>query len=93
MTPKEFAAKINEWARGTLIASHGTQFLTAGEGRAREFRPELNTDSGTLTAEAEVIQRGRTKLVVDGQVVDDERRLVAKLLATQLASRSGAGRG
>lgn len=34
MRPDEFARKINEWARATMIESHGTRFLTAGEGRA-----------------------------------------------------------
>lgn len=139
MTPKEFAAKINEWARGTMIAEHGTRVLEAGEGRARaelafkpsltqltglfhagaiiafadetataaamwetnptgEFRPELfpltvqlsvnlirNTNRGTLTAEARVVHRGRTTIVVEVEVVDAEGRLVAKLVATQLA--------
>src|SRR2546430_8725131 len=56
-----------------------------------DFRPELfplslqlsvnlirNTNRGTLTAEAEVTHRGRTILVVDVQVFDDERALVAR---------------
>lgn len=66
-----------------------------------EFRPDLfplslqlsvnlirNTNRGTLTAEAEVTHRGRTILVVDVQVFDDERALVAKLVATLLAPRA-----
>jgi 1,4-dihydroxy-2-naphthoyl-CoA hydrolase len=139
MTPEEFAQKINEWARGTMIADHGTRFLSVGEGRARtqlafkptltqltglfhagaiialadetataaamwetnptgEFRPELfpltlqlsvnlirNTNRGILTAEAEVVHRGRTTLVVDTRVVDDHGKLVAKVTATLLA--------
>jgi uncharacterized protein (TIGR00369 family) len=139
MTPEEFAQKINEWSRGTMIESHGTRFLSAGEGRARaqlafkptltqltgffhagaiialadetataaamwetnptaEFRPELfpltlqlsvnlirNTNRGTLTAEAEIVHRGRTTLVIDVRVSDDQGRLVAKLVATLLA--------
>lgn len=138
MTPEEFATKINEWARGTMIAEHGTRFLEAGQGRARaqldfkpaltqltgrfhagaiialadetataaamwesnptgEFRPELfpltiqlsanlmrNTSRGVLTAEAEIVHRGRTTMVVDVGVFDDDRRLVAKVVATQL---------
>lgn len=63
-----------------------------------EFRPELfpltiqlsvnlirNTNRGTLTAEAEIVHRGRTTIVVEVQVFDAERRLVAKLVATLLA--------
>jgi hypothetical protein len=29
MTPDEFAQRINEGARGTMIESHGTRFLAA----------------------------------------------------------------
>jgi 1,4-dihydroxy-2-naphthoyl-CoA hydrolase len=63
-----------------------------------ELRPELfpltlqlstniirNSDRGTLTAEAQIVHRGRTTLVVDVEVFDDQRRLIAKLTATQLA--------
>jgi len=63
-----------------------------------ELRPELfpltlqlsvniirNADHGTLTAEAKIVHRGRTTLVVDVEVFDDQRRLMAKLTATQLA--------
>src|SRR5438128_633324 len=63
-----------------------------------ELRPELfpltlqlsvnlirNTDRGTLTAEAHIVHRGRTTLVVEVEVFDDRRRLIAKLAATQLA--------
>ncbi len=44
MTPEEFAQKINEWSRGTMIENHGTRFLSAGEGRActqLAFKPTL----------------------------------------------------
>lgn len=34
MTPEEFAQKINEWSRGTMVESHGTRFLLAGKGHA-----------------------------------------------------------
>lgn len=34
MTPPEFADRITAWGRTTMIGSHGTRFLTAGEGRA-----------------------------------------------------------
>jgi len=43
-----------------------------------------NAGSGTLTAEANIIHRGRTTLVEDVEVFDDQRRLIAKLAATQL---------
>lgn len=49
-----------------------------------------NTNRGTLTAEAEIVHRGRTTLVVDVRVVDDQRRLIAKLTATLLAPASPA---
>lgn len=145
MTPREYAEKINAWARGTMIASHGTRFLSAGEGRAvarLAFRPELgqltglfhagaivaladeaataaaltttnpggdprpdlfpltiqlsanlirNTNRGALTAEAEIVHRGRTTIVVDVRVRDDEGRLIATLAATQLAPRPAPG--
>jgi uncharacterized protein (TIGR00369 family) len=138
VTPEDFARKINEWARGTMIESHGTRFLSAGEGRARtqltfkkdltqltglfhagaiialadetataaamwetnpsgEFSPELfpltlqlsvnlmrNTNQGTLTAEAEIIHRGRTTLVTDVRVSDEQGKLIARLTATLL---------
>jgi acyl-coenzyme A thioesterase PaaI-like protein len=38
-----------------------------------------------LTAEAQIVHRGRTTLVVEVLVFDDQRRLIAKLAATQLA--------
>ncbi len=139
MTPQTFAARIGEWGRGTMIAGHGTRFVSAGQGQAEahldfkpeltqltglfhagaiialadetataaarwetnppgEFRPELfpptlqmsanlirNTNHGTLVAEAEIVHRGRTTLVVDVRVSDAERRLIAKLVATLLA--------
>src|SRR6266581_4619460 len=104
MTPEAFAQKINEWGRGTMIERHGTRFVTAGKGRAVaqiDFKPELTQLTGRFhagaivaladeaaTAEAEVTHRGRTILVVDVQVFDDERALVAKLVATLLAPRA-----
>jgi uncharacterized protein (TIGR00369 family) len=130
MTPETFAARINECARGTMIAAHGARFVSAGGGRAiarldfkpeltqrtglfrvgaiialadetataaamwetnptGEFRPELfpltlqmsvnlmmkNTNRGTLVAEAEIVHRGRTTLVVDVRVADEQQRL------------------
>lgn len=138
MTLEAFAEKVNEWARGTMIESHGTRFLSVGQGRAvaeLPFKPALaqltgffhagaiialadetataaamwetsptgelaperfpltfqisvnllrNTNRGTLRAEAEIIHRGRTTLVVDVQVRDDQRRLITRLTATLL---------
>jgi len=68
-----------------------------------EFRPELfpltlqmsanlirNTDRGTLVAEAEIVHRGRTTLVVDVRVTDDRQRLIAKFVSTLLAPAPGA---
>ena len=63
-----------------------------------ELRPELfpltrrlsvslirNTDRGALTARAEIVHGGRTTLVIEVAVVDERKRLIAKLVATQLA--------
>jgi uncharacterized protein (TIGR00369 family) len=44
-----------------------------------------NTNRGTLVAEAEVVHRGRTTLVVDVRVTDERQRLIAKFVATLLA--------
>jgi len=139
VTPEEFLTRLAGWARGTMIESHGTRFVSVGAGRAvaeldfkptlaqltgrfhagaivaladetatcaamwetnpsGDLRPELfpltlqlsvnlirNAESGTLTAEAKIVHRGRTTLVVDVEVFDDQRRLIAKLAATQLA--------
>ena len=138
LDPVAFAAKFNEWKRGTMIEAHGTRFLSAGQGRAvaqLAFKPELtqltglfhagaiialadetattaamwkinptgeldanlfpltlqlsvnlirNAGRGVLTAEAQLVHRGRTTLVVDVRVTDDESRLVAVLVATLL---------
>jgi acyl-coenzyme A thioesterase PaaI-like protein len=55
MTPEAFAARINEWARGTMIATHGTRFLSAGGGRAvaqLDFKPALTQLTGLFHAGA-----------------------------------------
>ncbi len=101
ITPDEFVRKLNtEWSRGTMIESHGTATAAAmwETNPSGELRPELfpltlqlsvnlirNTKRGTLTAEAEIVHRGRTILIVEVTVLDDERRLIARLVATQLA--------
>ena len=142
LDPKAFAEKLNEWAAGTMIESHGTRFVSAGQGRAvaeLDFKPSLsqltgrfhagaivaladetataaamwetnptdvlrpelfplsiqlsvnlirNTRTGTLRAEAEVVHRGRTTLVIEVKVRDDQDKLVATFVATQLAPSS-----
>jgi len=131
VTPEEFLKRLAGWARGTMIESQGTRFVSVVDhkptlsqltGRfhagaivaladetatcaamweinpSGELRPELfplalqlstnitrNLDRRTLTAEAQIVHRGRTTLVVDVEVFDDQRRLIAKLTATQLA--------
>ena len=139
LDPTAFAARFNEWKRGTMIEANGTRFLTAGQGRAvaqldfkpelsqltglfhagaiiamadetataaamwetnpsGEFKPELfpltlqlsvnmlrNTNRGTLTAEAQMVHRGRTTMVVEVKVTDDQGRLIAALVVTLLA--------
>jgi 1,4-dihydroxy-2-naphthoyl-CoA hydrolase len=143
LDPSAFAAKMNEWKRGTMIEAHGTRFLTAGQGRAvaqldftpalrqltglfhagaiialadetataaamwetnptADFTPERfpltlqlsvnlirNTNRGTLTAEAQVLHRGRTTIIVDVKVSDDQQRLIASMVATLLVPTSG----
>jgi uncharacterized protein (TIGR00369 family) len=44
-----------------------------------------NTNRGTLTAEAQVVHRGRTTIVVEVKVTDEQARLLAALVATLLA--------
>ena len=101
LDPRAFAENLNEWGRGTMIGAHGTRFISAGEGRALaelRFRPELfpltiqlsvnlvgNAGQGTLTAEVEIIHRGRTTLVVQVKVKDGRGKLIPTLIATQIA--------
>ena len=44
-----------------------------------------NTNRGTLTAEAQVLHRGRTTIVVEVMITDDQQRLIASMMATLLA--------
>jgi uncharacterized protein (TIGR00369 family) len=44
-----------------------------------------NANRGTLVAEAEIVHRGRTTVVVDVRVPDGHQRLIAKFVATLLA--------
>ena len=47
-----------------------------------------NTNEGALTAPAQVVHRGRSTIVVDVRVTDEQDRRIARLTATQLAPGS-----
>ncbi|MGH8011307.1 MAG: PaaI family thioesterase [Candidatus Binataceae bacterium] len=66
----------------------------------RELRPDLipltfqvdfhqisNTNRGKLIAQAEIAHRGRTLLVVEAKIHDDEGKLIATMTVTQMAPR------
>ena len=68
-----------------------------------EFRPELfplsiqvstnlirNTGRGTLTADAELVHRGKSTIVADVRVTDDQSRLIAKATVTLLVPKPTA---
>jgi 1,4-dihydroxy-2-naphthoyl-CoA hydrolase len=68
-----------------------------------EFRPELfplsiqvstnlirNTGCGALTADAELVHRGKSTIVADVRVTDDQSRLVAKVTVTLLVPKAPA---
>lgn len=68
-----------------------------------DFRPELfplsiqvstnlirNTNRGALTADAELVHRGKTTMVADVRVTDDRSRLIAKATVTMLIPRPPA---
>jgi 1,4-dihydroxy-2-naphthoyl-CoA hydrolase len=68
-----------------------------------EFRPEVfplsiqvstnligNTGRGTLTADAELVHRGKSTIVADVRVTDDQSRLIAKATVTLLVPKSPA---
>jgi acyl-coenzyme A thioesterase PaaI-like protein len=74
----------------------GASALGSTDDRARGERPytlQLSLDlfrpdaGGTLTAEAVTTYRGHSTLVVDVEVRDAQRRLVAALVATQMVPR------
>jgi len=46
-----------------------------------------NADRGTLIAEAELVHRGRTMLVADVRITDDQSRLIARSTITLLAPK------
>jgi 1,4-dihydroxy-2-naphthoyl-CoA hydrolase len=68
-----------------------------------DLRPELfplsiqvstnlirNTNRGALTADAELVHRGKTTMVADVRVTDDRSRLIAKATVTMLIPRPPA---
>lgn len=48
-----------------------------------------NTDRGRAVAEAKIVHKGRTMMVVESDVRDDESRLLAVVTTTHLVPRSG----
>jgi len=70
VTPEEFAQRIDEWARRTMVEAHGTRFLLAGP-RPEPGQPFPGRQRGALTAEAEIVHRGRTTLAVEVTVLDE----------------------
>ena len=84
---------IVAFADETATAAAMWETNPTGEPGPELFPPTLqlsvnlirNTSRGTLTAEAQIVHRGRTTLVVEVSVFDGQRRLIAKLVATQLA--------
>ena len=68
-----------------------------------EFRPELfplsiqvstnlirNTGRGALTADAELVHRGKSTIVADVRVTDDQSQLIAKVTVTLLVPKAPA---
>jgi uncharacterized protein (TIGR00369 family) len=68
-----------------------------------EFRPELfplsiqvssnlirNTGRGALTADAELVHRGKSTIIADVRVADDQSRLIAKVTVTLLVPKAPA---
>jgi uncharacterized protein (TIGR00369 family) len=66
-----------------------------------DFKPELfpltiqlsvnlirNTDQGVITAEAHIIHRGRTTMVIEVKVQDEQARLLATVVVTVLVPQS-----
>ena len=91
MTSHEFAAKINERARGTMIEVHGTRFVTAGQGRAEvtataaamwETNPTAEFQPGqfplTLQLSVNLIRNAnRGTLVAEAEIVHRGRTTLA----------------
>lgn len=75
MTEHELPARITAWGWPTLFP------LTV----PLSVHLLRNTNRGTLTADAEGAHRGRTTIVGDIRVGDEDDRRIARLPATQLA--------
>ncbi len=71
-----------------------------------EFRPELfplsiqvsanlirNTNRGALTAAAQLIHRGKSTMVAEVRVIDDQGRLIAKVTVTLMVPKASAQNG
>lgn len=56
-----------------------------------DFHQVSNTNRGKLIAEARIVHRGRTILVVQTNVKDDQGKLLATMTTTQLAPRQTTG--
>lgn len=52
-----------------------------------EFKQVRGASGGRLTADAEIVHRGRTLLVVEVKVRDERSRLIATMSVTQMAPR------
>jgi uncharacterized protein (TIGR00369 family) len=52
-----------------------------------EFKQVRGAAGGVLTADAEIVHRGRTLLVVEVKVRDENDRLIATMSVTQMAPR------
>jgi len=55
------------------------------------FNQVRNASRGKLMADAEIVHRGRTLLVVEVKVHDDDGKLIATMSVTQMAPRQQQG--
>src|SRR5262245_56694770 len=92
LTGRFHAGAIIALADETATAAAIWESNPTAEFRAERFPVTLqlsanlirSANRGTLVAEAEVVHRGRTTLVVDVRVTDERQHLIAKLIATLL---------
>jgi hypothetical protein len=96
VTPYEMAVKTTGWAGWKpeptrLSPVRGQPYRGVPVRPVSTHPPQLSVNlirklnRGTLVAEAEIVQRGRTTPVVDVRVSDERRQLIARLTATLLA--------